>query len=93
MHVSAQRLLKRRPLSLAIATLLLAVSPAFTPAPSAKTSDDCLWYQAYNYYSDATHTNAVGYRVYYCDGYIGRSGIQTYYYTAHYCDCMEEGGK
>jgi hypothetical protein len=90
MRALTRRLLKRRPLLLVIALFMLALSPA--DAPSAKSSDGCFWYQTYNYYSDASHTTHVGVRVYYCDGYIGRAGIQTHYSTVDYCDC-EEGGK
>ncbi|HEY9403420.1 MAG TPA: DUF6289 family protein [Pyrinomonadaceae bacterium] len=93
MHVSAKRLLRRSPLWLAIATLMLAVSPAFSPAPSAKTSNACLWYKSYTYYSDATYTTQVGMRVHYCDGEKGGAGTVTQYYTVKDCECLEEGGK
>jgi hypothetical protein len=94
MNISARRLLKRRPLSFAIATLALALSPAFTPAPSAKTSNGCTWYQSNTYYTDASYTTATGgFKVYYCDGLIWRYGTQTSYYTTDYCDCVEDGGK
>lgn len=87
MRALTRKLLKSRPLSLAVVSLLLALSPAY--APPAKTQDGCPWYKVYNYYSDASLTTHVGVRVYYCDGYIGRAGIQTYYSTVDYCDCEE----
>jgi len=85
------RLCKRLLILLVIASLMIALSPAY--APSAKTTTGCFWYQTYNYYSDATHTTSVGLRVYYCDGLIGRWGTQTPHYTVDYCECDVEGGK
>jgi hypothetical protein len=82
-----RRLLKRRPILLVVALFLLALSPAY--APTAKSSNGCLWYQAYNYYSDATYTTHVGYKGYFCDGEIGYAGTQTPYYTIRYCECEE----
>lgn len=87
MRALTKRLLKRRPLLLVVALLMLGLSPAY--APTAKTSNACPWYQAYNYYSDASHTTHVGYKGYFCDGEIGRAGTQTPYYTISYCECEE----
>ena len=87
----SKRLLKLRPLLLVVASLMLALSPAYAPVPAAKTSNGCLWYKAYNYYSDASHTTHVGYKGYFCDGEIGYAGTQTQFYTIRYCECEEVG--
>lgn len=73
--------------------ILMMGSFAFASNLFSKTETDqanCAWYQNRRYFSDATHTTQVGYWVWFCEGFIGRSGQQTIYYIEDTCQCFED---
>jgi hypothetical protein len=67
-----------------------SVEPSTKPEIIAKTSANCSWFQAFTYYTDASHTTVCGARVYFCDGEVGQGGTVTQYFSVRYCDCIEE---
>ena len=73
--------------------ILMSVSFVFASdyfSTSESKTANCAWYQSRTYYSDSSLTTQVGYKVWFCDGLIGRSGQTTIYYTTDYCECWEE---
>lgn len=73
--------------------ILMSISFAFAANSFSKTENtqtNCSWYQNRRYYNDAAHTTQVGYWVWFCDGYVGKSGQVTPYYDTGYCECFEE---